>query len=145
MFRQEKGITLIALVITIIVLLILAGVVIAMLTGENGILTRSSESRVVSEIGDAKDIVSLAAQEAVTEYYHEVYVNNTSGTTYSQGAAVTRAEAAITAKQGTLNQVTLSAITDHSFTLTSQRDTTKVATGTINPTTGALTWSNSWE
>ena len=37
--KKEKGITLIALVITIIVLLILAGVSIAMLTGENGILT----------------------------------------------------------------------------------------------------------
>ena len=33
---NQKGITLIALVITIIVLLILAGVTIAMLTGENG-------------------------------------------------------------------------------------------------------------
>ena len=36
--RQEKGITLIALVITIIVLLILAGISIAILMGENGIL-----------------------------------------------------------------------------------------------------------
>ena len=35
MFKKNKGITLIALVITIIVLLILAGVSIAMLTGEN--------------------------------------------------------------------------------------------------------------
>ena len=34
-FRKQKGITLIALVVTIIVLLILAGVSIAMLTGEN--------------------------------------------------------------------------------------------------------------
>ena len=41
---NNKGITLIALVITIIVLLILAGVSIAMLTGENGILTRAEES-----------------------------------------------------------------------------------------------------
>ena len=38
--KENKGITLIALVITIIVLLILAGVSIAMLTGQNGILTR---------------------------------------------------------------------------------------------------------
>lgn len=42
---KEKGITLIALVITIIVLLILAGVTIATLTGENGILTRANESK----------------------------------------------------------------------------------------------------
>ena len=36
--KTNKGITLIALVITIIVLLILAGVTIATLTGDNGIL-----------------------------------------------------------------------------------------------------------
>ena len=38
--KQENGITLIALVITIIVLLILAGVTIATLTRDNGILTK---------------------------------------------------------------------------------------------------------
>ena len=40
--KSSKGITLIALVITIIVLLILAGVSIAMLTGDNGILTQAT-------------------------------------------------------------------------------------------------------
>ena len=43
--RKEKGITLIALVITIIVLLILAGVSIAMLTGENGIITQAQNAK----------------------------------------------------------------------------------------------------
>lgn len=43
--RNQKGITLIALVITIIVLLILAGVSIAMLTGQNGILTRATDAK----------------------------------------------------------------------------------------------------
>ena len=38
--NSEKGITLIALVITIIVLLILAGVTIVSLTGENGLLRK---------------------------------------------------------------------------------------------------------
>ena len=41
MKKNVHGITLIALVITIIVLLILAGVSIAMLTGQNGILTQA--------------------------------------------------------------------------------------------------------
>ena len=44
-FRETKAITLIALVITIIVLLILAGVTIATLTGDNGILTRATEAK----------------------------------------------------------------------------------------------------
>ena len=42
---NNKGITLIALVITIIVLLILAGVSIAMLTGENGILAQATNAK----------------------------------------------------------------------------------------------------
>ena len=43
--KNNNGITLIALVITIIVLLILAGVSIAMLTGENGILTQAQRAK----------------------------------------------------------------------------------------------------
>ena len=39
--KKEQGITLIALVVTIVVLLILAGVSISMLTGENGIVTQA--------------------------------------------------------------------------------------------------------
>ena len=43
--KNNKGITLIALVITIIVLLILAGITIAMLTGENGLLTNANKAK----------------------------------------------------------------------------------------------------
>lgn len=42
--REQKGITLVALVVTIIVLLILAGISLYALTGENGIINRSSDS-----------------------------------------------------------------------------------------------------
>ena len=42
--RSNQGITLIALVITIIVLLILAGVAIATLTGDNGLLRKGTTS-----------------------------------------------------------------------------------------------------
>ena len=41
----NKGITLIALIITIIVLLILAGISIATLTGDNGILSKAQEAK----------------------------------------------------------------------------------------------------
>ncbi len=44
-FKNKNGITLIALVVTIIVLLILAGVSISMLTGQNGILNRAAEAK----------------------------------------------------------------------------------------------------
>ena len=48
--KSEKAITLIALVITIIVLLILAGVSIAMLTEENGILNKADTARKDTEV-----------------------------------------------------------------------------------------------
>ena len=47
--KKDKGITLIALVITIIVLLILAGVAISMLSGENGILKKAAEAKTKTE------------------------------------------------------------------------------------------------
>ena len=43
--QENQGITLITLVITIIILLILAGITIVSLTGENGILRKSNESQ----------------------------------------------------------------------------------------------------
>lgn len=67
MLRKEKGITLIALVITIIVLLILAGISIAMLTGQNGILNKAAEGRQESVKGQAKDEVSLAVNNLMIE------------------------------------------------------------------------------
>ena len=53
--KEEKGITLIALVITIIILLILAGVSIAMLTGNNGILTQAKNAKEATEKAAKKE------------------------------------------------------------------------------------------
>ena len=54
-FKNENAITLIALVITIIVLLILAGVSISMLTGDNGILTQAKEAKEKTEEAKRKE------------------------------------------------------------------------------------------
>lgn len=56
---KEKGITLIALVITIIVLLILAGVSIATLTGPNGLLTRANDAKTETGKAGAKEKVQM--------------------------------------------------------------------------------------
>lgn len=64
MIKNNKGITLIALVITIIVLLILAGVSIAMLTGENGILNQATDARDDTEAAEIREKVELAVQAA---------------------------------------------------------------------------------
>ena len=71
--KNNKGITLIALVVTIIVLLILAGVSIAMLTGDNGILSRASQSSVANAIGEGKDQVGLKVAECTSDYYDWKY------------------------------------------------------------------------
>ena len=44
MFSKEKGITLVALVVTIVVLLILAGISITMITGDNGLMKKARET-----------------------------------------------------------------------------------------------------
>ena len=56
----NKGITLIALVVTIIVLLILAGISISMLSGNNGILKRASEAKEDTKTGSEKEQISIA-------------------------------------------------------------------------------------
>lgn len=64
---KTKGITLIALVITVIVLLILAGVGVATLTGDNGILTRAGNAKEQTEISEEKEIISLSVTGAKTK------------------------------------------------------------------------------
>ena len=65
--EAQKGITLIALVITIIVLLILAGVSIAMLTGQKGILTQANNAKNATELASTKEKVELAVIGAISQ------------------------------------------------------------------------------
>ena len=66
--RKNKGITLIALVITIIVLLILAGVAIAMLSGENGILKKATESKTKTEQAQKEEETTLTDMETTANF-----------------------------------------------------------------------------
>lgn len=75
MKNNQKGITLIALVVTIIVLLILAGVSIAMLTGQNGILNRASEASYQSKLQNVAETMSFNVTNEITEYYNKAYVD----------------------------------------------------------------------
>ena len=73
--KQKKGITLIALVITIIVLLILAGVSIAMLTGENGILTQAQRAKEETEQAEKNEMSDLASMESlINEYQNNINI-----------------------------------------------------------------------
>ena len=62
---KNNGITLIALVITIIVLLILAGVSIAMLTGDNGILTQAQNAKNKTEEAALEEKIKILSAEAM--------------------------------------------------------------------------------
>ena len=58
--KANRGITLIALVVTIIVLLILAGVAIVTLTGDNGLLTKAGDARNRSIDAEIEEEIGLA-------------------------------------------------------------------------------------
>ena len=58
--KENRGITLISLVISIIVLLILAGISISMLSGDNGLLKRAGQAKDDTIVGEEKEQVELA-------------------------------------------------------------------------------------
>ena len=57
--KKQEGITLIALVITIIILIILAGITISAVFGENGLILRAREAAFKTEVGVIKDQVEI--------------------------------------------------------------------------------------
>lgn len=72
---KEKGITLIALVVTIVVLLILAGISIAMLTGENGVIVQANRSSVKNDNGTVLETVMLKVAEYKSRINEEKVTN----------------------------------------------------------------------
>lgn len=75
--KNQNGVTLIALVITIIVLLILAGVSIAMLTGDNGLLTKARKASDETIIANGKELAETDLQGYITDWYDAKYVSST--------------------------------------------------------------------
>ncbi len=58
--KSKKGITLIALVVTIVIILILAGITVGMVTSDNGILKETKNAKEQAEIDNEKSIVERA-------------------------------------------------------------------------------------
>ena len=69
--KKNQGVTLIALVVTIIVLLILAVVSFRVITGDDGILNKAETSASETEIAKAKEQAELWIAEQVANYYEE--------------------------------------------------------------------------
>ena len=65
--QRQEGITLIALVVTIVVLLILAGTSIAMLTGDNGIITNAQKSQMENTKSEVIEKMNMAYNAAYSE------------------------------------------------------------------------------
>lgn len=80
-FYNKKGITLIALAVTIIILLILTTVSLNIVSGSSGILNRASNAVEQTEIVSAKEQAELFAIQKKEEYYNARYSRRSVGTT----------------------------------------------------------------
>ena len=76
-YYNKKGITLMVLIITIIVLMILAGTSIAMLSGDNGLINKAIDAKKTKQIADETDKIESLVQSAII-YGGDGTVNNKS-------------------------------------------------------------------
>ena len=143
--KGNKGITLIALVITIIVLLILAGVSIAMLSGDNSILSNARRASDDTVVANAKEATMLKVQEIMSDWYEGYYNSRT--ITKTLGAYIE--EKFTTAPEGctldSTNTVKLSDATDSSPAKIGIKINNSSVTGTISLKTGEegkIAWSD---
>lgn len=155
--KGNKGITLVALVVTIVVLLILAGISLNLVLGENGIITRAQQAKNTMTVATEKDQISLSLTEwesttktekttfekfmkekfgkdnveTVTE--NEVRVTMESGNRYG-----VKTDGTITSTKGV-------SINKSSLTLELQKGTTVTETliASLSEITGEVTWNNS--
>ena len=130
--KESRGITLIALVITIIVLLILAAVSIATLTGDNGILTKADTAKTQTTEEQEREEVKLAYGAAVAE---KLSKGDTSNVTASElNAGLNKQNTNATATNGTAEgdiDVTFSE-TNHKYTVHQSGDERGNITGPTN-------------
>ena len=162
MFRNQKGITLIALVITIIVLLILAGITIALITNNDSAPNKAAEAKIIQDVGAAKDAIAINAAELVSDYYTNKYVGNSTDSTSSPQVYVQKKSAYDASNKADttktyglfklLNNVTILSFdnTGTKYTFVIRSDATKSKdgklyayeqTGTITEG-GTVTWTN---
>ena len=82
---NKEGITLISLVVTIIILLILAGITIGLISGSDGILGRATASVDQTHVESAKEQVTLKIGEYQQEFYEGKYVTQEIDNASEQG------------------------------------------------------------
>ena len=77
MLKENRGVTLVALVITIIVLLILAGVSISLVVGDNGVLNQAVNAADATNKSAATTELEMAVTAAVADYMEDKYTGTT--------------------------------------------------------------------
>ena len=107
-FKEQKGITLVALVVTIIVLLILAGVTILYVMSDDGVFGSAQEANKNTNTAFVKEVLLQAILEAQADYYTPATEENPK--------TVTNAATALTFIKG---QMTAAGITATNLTCTS--------------------------
>ena len=140
MLKNNKGITLIALVITIIVLLILAGVSIAMLTGENGILTQAENAKTDTSDAEIADRINMALNGEFTNLLADGHF---SGWTSGGGALGT--EDGILTANGLKDTGVTYSVTSIGTTGTEATVLTISAPGSNGNITGSITYDSDSE
>ena len=135
MLKEQKGITLIALVITIIVLLILAGVTIAMLSGNDSAPKKAQQAAQETKVAEAKEQLAMDVVDKYTTYMAGKYQTNT-----ISDASFT---AYLASNAGKLSsKANTYAVSGVSVTLAVPDNDGNYATGTITDG-GSINWSGS--
>ena len=141
--KNQRGITLVALVITIIVLLILAGVSISLVIGNNGVLTQASSSVLTNNVAAVKEDLSVALAACETKYYTEWAQNSATrrSTVYTENIS---SELAVKGLTISSTSVVGDSATDFTITKTATGETYKF-TFIVNDLTGEYNLGNSVE
>ena len=79
--KKQNAITLIALVITVIVLLILVGVALSLVIGEEGMIWRAISATKIHSIAEAKDKFEIDVANYASDFYQAIYLNGDSSET----------------------------------------------------------------
>lgn len=128
--RNQKGITLVALVVTIVVLLILAGTSIAMLAGDSGIITNAQQSKAANTEGEVVDKIKMAFNTIKTE----VVVKSSINADYNAQAAETEKALA----QTIVDELGLSATIVSGTATTAEKGYSVLYTATSGSTAGTI-------
>lgn len=141
--RNNRGITLIALVITIIVLLILAGVSISMLAGNNSILNNATTAVREKALGDVKEQVLLVVYEQYTEFHSKEVTHTLSEGETLYGDTKEKLSRIVPNNKDVeieFAEQTVEGEKRYVVTLTYSKDNTNTVTGTLLESSGVFNW-----